>query len=183
MSLLNSKYSNFNVTIPPTFFPEVITAKYEKFINRLPIPFDNIKDYINWSIQSISWPEISTENAVQAGTKFGDRSFKGSKDTQISTDKVFDITFKTNEGFLNYFIMLEVLQDYWALDQKEVYKPDINLSLLDYNGYMFVTYTFKQLVFKGISALELSYASNVPEYKTFNCSFSYNYSEIRTIQD
>ncbi len=180
--ILNSKYNNFVLNFLPGFVPNEIEDRYGKFIRRYPIPFENVLNYINFTIQTISWPSLATETVEQNGRIVF--PFKGGKDLFAYFNKEMNITFKTTEGFLNYFILLDMLVDYWALgNEKEVtYIPDIYLNLLDHSGYHIFTYAFRGVVWTGISELELSYATNVPEYKTFDCSFKYKIFEIINVK-
>ncbi len=176
--ILNSKYNNFVIKFLPDFVPKEIREKYLKFIKRFPIPFDNVLDYLNFTIQTVSWPSLATETVEQNGKTV--LPFKGGKDLFAYFNKEMNVTFKTTEGFLNYFILLEMLINYWSLGNTNdsTYVPDIYLTLLDHSGYHMFTYAFRDVVWTGISELELSYATNVPEYKTFDCSFKYKVFEI-----
>ena len=179
--ILNSQYSNFLVNLPLDFFPSNIVEKYTKFLKATPLPFKDLQSYINWTIQSISWAEIQPVIAEQSDRR-DIKPFKGGFEAFQYTTREFDITFKTTESYLNYFILQDILLDFWEQDgsseKYEVYKPDITLHLLDNKGNMLLAYKFHDIVFSGISALELSYAQNVPEFKTFNCTFAYRRFEI-----
>lgn len=173
------------MTLPPDFFPERLVEKYTKFLKVSPLPFRDLQSYINWTIQSISWAEIQPVIAEQ-GDRYDIKPFKGALEAFQYATREFDITFKTTESYMNYFILQDILLDYWEQDEKEtyeVYKPDITLHLLDNKGNMLISYKFHNIVFSGISALELSYAQNVPEFKTFNCTFSYRRFEIERNYD
>jgi len=45
------------------------------------------------------------------------------------------------------------------------------LYLLDHYGYLFMTMQYQGVIYKGLSELEISYASNVPEFRTFTATF------------
>lgn len=65
---------------------------------------------------------------------------------------------------LNYFY------DYTTLQQAF---PDMNLSFMDNLGYELFTFKFGRVLYTGISELSLSFSSNVPDFKTFTCNFTY----------
>ena len=41
--ILNPKANSFYFNFPKGFFSERVTQKYEKYIKRQPIPFDNVR--------------------------------------------------------------------------------------------------------------------------------------------
>ena len=177
--ILNSKYSNFLVRLPVDFIPVELTKKYSQFLKKLPYPFKDLNEYLNWTIQSISWPEIATQT-VEQGTRDDTRSFAGGLEPFHYATRQFDITFKTTESFINYYLMQEILIDYFAIDNPNhrTFLPDIQLHLLDNSGTIIVSYIFRHCVFEALSGLELSYSANVPEWKTFTAQFKYRTFEI-----
>ncbi len=54
--LLNPKGNSFYFVFPRGFFPPVVVDKYMPYIKKQPIPFDNINDYMNSTIQTIGFP-------------------------------------------------------------------------------------------------------------------------------
>jgi hypothetical protein len=171
--ILNSKYNDFIFKFPPNFFTKEIVDKYDPFIKRLKMPYNNLVDYINFTVQSVSWPSISTET-VEQFSDHGVRYFPGGWNLQMYTSKELIVTFKTTESYINYFIMYDLLEYYWQKNKNKEsisHLPSLHLMLLDRYGYLLVTFQYDYIVFSGLSELELSYASNVPEFRTFTASF------------
>lgn len=175
--LLNAKNNNFRVELPKEFFPKEICDKYMFYLKRLPIIYDNIPDFINSSIQGISFP--APKGPVVEQTLLEDPiKWKGRGNLERWLDREFSITFKLCEGYINYWIMFEILQHFYAYDNLKYMLGDIVLQFLDNVGYELVAFRFEKTLFTGMSGLELSFASNVPDFKTFDCSFMYNYPHI-----
>jgi len=176
MPLLNSKFSNFVLNFPKGwFYPEVVEM-YEPYFKRTVIPYTNLTDYINFTIQSVSWPAITLETVSQ-DRKDLTATYKSGWDLTRSTAKNLTITFRTTEGFLNYFIMRSQLEMYFAKGKdakNDIFLPDLNLLMLDHYGFLILVQRMKFVVFSGLSELELSQAANVPEYKTFTADFNYS---------
>jgi len=63
--ILNSRNNNFIITIPRNFVYPSIVKKYETYLKRLPLPYDNLSDYLNASIQAMTFPSLSTELVEQ----------------------------------------------------------------------------------------------------------------------
>lgn len=180
--LLNSKFSDFAFEFQPNFIPKNINDKYISFIKNYSVPFDNVVQFINWSIQSVSWPELAIENAQQFGYS-GKRNYKSGQGTPWFYSQKFTVTFKTTEAYLNYFIIQDVLTDFLNNNQKGQYRlrlPDFQLNLLDFDGDIIISYLFKNIIIDSISTLTLSYAENQAEYKTFDVGFTYDMLEIKT---
>ena len=176
--ILNSKNSNFIITIPSNFVYPDIVSRYETYLKRLPLPYDSVSDYLNASVQGMSFPALSTELVEQ--TLYEDQvSAKGGKRIQNYLSREFTMTLKTYEGYINYWIFYDLLWAYWGLDNKNKFLPDITVTFLDHTGFEFMTVIFKQIILYGISEIELNYSSNTADFKTFTVNFKYNYIEIK----
>lgn len=175
--ILNAKNSNFNINLAPNFlYPEVI-EKYERYLIHDPNPYNTLVDYLNASIQGISFKGFAFEPPQQ--TLLDDFvKWKGGFDANKLLDKTFTITFKTYEGFINYWILRENLIQFLDYDAKNEFMPSVRLSFLDHVGFEMVNYRFEQVLMVGIGDLELSYSSNMPEFTTFSVDFTYNYLNI-----
>lgn len=182
--LLNSKFNLFRFAFPRGFFYPDIEQRYEIFFKRLAIPYTNLTDFMSYTVQSVSWPSMTGETVTQQ--KKGVTPFyKGGWDASVYIGKEVTVTFRTVEGYLNYFVMQDMFTQYWELNDPDeaTFVPDLSMQLLDYYGYLLITMQYRSVVFSGISELELSYASNVPEYKTFTCTFNCATVDIKRALD
>lgn len=172
--LLNSKNSSFIFSFPQGWFDKEIEDRYKMFFERRPIIYKDLTDYMSYTVQSVSWPAFTGETVSQtAGTMT--RTFKSGENFIKNIQKELRVTFRTVEGFLNFFVMFDVLQKYWTRSpDAKTFLPDLRIFVLDHYGYLMMTVLMKNIVFKGISELELSFASNIPEYRTFECIFEYS---------
>lgn len=176
MPLLNSKFSNYIFNFPKNWFYPEIVETYEPYFKRTVMPFKNLTDYMNFTVQSISWPAIAIETVTQ-DIKDLQKTYKNGWDLTRQTDKNLTVTFRTTEGFLNYFVMKSQLEMYYAKGstaKNDVFLPDLNLMMLDHRGHLVIMQNMKEVVFSGLSELELSQAANVPEYRTFSADFKFN---------
>ncbi|MCK9574561.1 MAG: hypothetical protein WC979_01505 [Candidatus Pacearchaeota archaeon] len=175
--ILNAKNNNFRLEIPKEFFYKDVTEKYEFYLNRLPVPYDNIPDFVNASIQGVSFPAAAGPTVDQ--TSFEDPiKWRGRGKLERWLTREFSITFKLYEGYINYWIMFEQLQKFYSYDQTNYMLNDFVLQFLDNTGFELIAFKFEKIIFTGISALDLSFSSNTPEFKTFTCDFAYNYPHI-----
>lgn len=176
--ILNSKNNNFIASFPKNFLYEKVRKRYTPLLKRLPLPYDGITDYLNASIQQFTFPGVSVETVEQ--TLSEDKvQWKDGYRLGKSFDKNFTVTFKNYEGYLNYWMMFDQFQEFLKYDNAKQYLPNITLSFLDQNGFELIVIEFKQVLMKGISELELNFASNAPEFQSFSCDFAYNYFELK----
>lgn len=181
MPLLSSKFSNFVCNFRKDFFYPEIVAMYDPYFKRTNIPYTNLIDFMNFTIQSVSWPAINIEVVTQ-DKKDIQVTYKSGFDLTRQTEKNLTITFRTTEGFLNYFVMRSQLEMYFAKGKEaknNIFLPDMQLKMLDHYGYLVLVMNMKDIVFMGLSELELSQASNVPEYRTFTADFKYSRLTIK----
>lgn len=176
--ILNSRNNNFIVRFQRNFFFPDIVQKYETYIKRLPIPYDTLQDYMTASVQAITFPSLSAETVEQ--TLYEDPiKAKGGLAPIYYLDRNFTLTFKSYEGYINYWVWFDMFFAYYNLDQKEKYLGDVTLTFLDQSGFEFVAVELGQIVMTNLSALELNYSSNTADFTNFTADFSYNYINIK----
>lgn len=193
--ILNSKNNQFVFRFPKGFIPADIEEKYNFYIKRLSFPFETILDYVNNTIQSISFPSVSSdivEQMVGRRTSVGIDDVMVTKNPQIwrqSLDlervipKNFTVGLKTADGYLNYWVLFETFRNYLFIPNKDDYLPDMNLMYLDREGCEILTMDFKQPIFKGISEVEMNYSMTAMEFRLFNVEFDYNWFDINIRPD
>ena len=176
--ILSAKNNNFIVRFNKGFFYESIVNKYETYIKRLPIPYENLHDYMTAGIQAMTFPALTAEPVEQI--LYDDNyTSKGGLRLERYLNREFNITFKLYEGYINYWVMFDMFRAFYDLDNKEAFLPDVTLSFLDQTGFEFIAVEFHQVLMTNISELELNYSSNTAEFKTFNMNFKYNYIKIK----
>jgi len=171
--ILNAKNNNFRFEFPRNFFEDNITKEYEYIIKRLPCPYKTIRDYVNASIQEVTFPSVSLPKVEQQSLHNPEIPWKGKGNLELNIDKEITVTFKLYEGFVNYWIMFEHLDHFYKYTTRKQFLPDMFLMFLDNTGYELFTIKFGRIIYNGISDLSLSFATNVPEFNTFTCDFTY----------
>ena len=172
--LLNSKYSNFTFSFPKKWFYDDIYEKYDIFFKRNGIPYRNLDDYMSYTVQSVSWPAFSAEVAKQ-NKRGKEITYKSGANFINNIAKELRVTFRTTEGFLNYMVMFDQLQYYWARWENDTtYMKNFMINILDQRGHLTMSMLIEDVSFIGLSELELSFSSNIPEYRTFEATFAFN---------
>ena len=176
--ILNSKNSNYVFSFPKSFLFKEVKDRYEPILKRTASPYSSLVDYLNASIQGITFPGIESEVVQQTlredNVKWKD-GFRAGKHLQ----KEFTVTFKSYEGYINYWIMYDQLKQFLSYDQELEFFAPTSLSFLDQTGFELINMEYQQVLFTGMSSLELSFSSNVSEFQTFDCTFVYNYLNVK----
>lgn len=177
---LNSRQNSFIFNFPKGFFAEPVESKYKGYLERMPIPFDTLRDFMNHTIQSVTFPTISLSPTVdQVRTTGFLQRYKNATNIQNLISRDFTVTFKLIEGYLNYWIMFETMVNYFDFKNPDQYLPSIPLRLLDNDGVMMVSIIFHEVLITGMSSLTLNYASTTPQFSTFTTNFKCNSVEIK----
>ena len=163
--ILSARNNQFKFDFPRNFIPEPIAKKYKPFLNR--IPGGLIKepiDYWNYGIQSLNLPGPS---------------FRSSLPKQQLFDKSLTVTMQAFDGYVNYWMAVEMFDYYYKLSGKHPYLPEgVGVQMLDADGTVFVTIQLKDMFISNIGALDLNFSSNTIEFQTFDIEFSYNVLDV-----
>lgn len=187
--LLNSKNNQFVFRFPKGFIYSEIEKKYNYYINRLPTPFENMTDYVNHTIQSVTFPAVGSDEVEQwvglktdlpGGQHLTKKTvaWRQSLDMNRIIPKEFSVNFKATDAYLNYWVMFELFQKYLEVTNKEDFLPNLDLMYLDRDGHQILRIKLFDVLMKGISEVEMSYSATAMEFRTFSCTFKYNYFEI-----
>lgn len=176
--ILNAKNNNFRLEFPKEFFFDDVVNKYKFYLQRTPVPYTTIKDFINSSIQGVSFPAAEAPEPVEQILYEDPIKWRGRGKLERWINRDFTVTFKLYEAYINYWIMFEQLQKFYAYEQPNYMLGDLVLSFLDNTGFEIIAFKFEKIVYTGISELDLSFSSNIPEFTTFTCDFKFNYMDI-----
>ena len=178
---------------PKGFINEEIEKKYNFYLKRLPTPFENILDYLNHTIQSITFPSVGSDEIEQfVGRKTSadgknitknPQYWRQSLDMSRILPKEFTVNLKAADAYLNYWVLFEVYKDYLEVTNMEDYFPDMNIMYLDREGYQLLTVDMKQPIMKGISEVDMNYSATAMEFRTFSATFKYNTFDIKVKLD
>lgn len=178
--LLNSRQNGFFFQFPKEFFPKEIEEKYLGYVKRMPIPYDTLRDFMNASIQQISFPSFTAIDSVEQTRPGGYRqNHKSATNIQNLVRRDFSITFKLGEGFINYWIMYDSIVQFLDFQNENGYLPDLILRLLDNHGVVMASITLQQSIYTSLSEVQLNYSSTTPNFSTFTVGFKCNYVQTK----
>jgi hypothetical protein len=180
--ILNARNNNYTFRFPKGFIPENIEKKYEPILLLLPQPFANVTEYLNFAVQSVTFPRFDVTEASQV-SKNQRLNWRGGWDLLRSQAGEVVVTFKATEGHITYFLMLDLLADYLDYGYAErnegaEFMPSLHLHLLDWTGNLFLTFQMEQVTMSSLSELELSFPANAPDAKSYTATFGFNLINI-----
>ena len=177
--LLNSRNNLFQFNFPKTFMPKEVSNKYKAYLNRIPgNVIEEPIDFINYTIQSINIPGMGYDAVEQSKYPGRNVQWRDAKPVQELFQKEATITFQLVDGFINYWMMLDILKYYYSFENRQPFIEDLNVRMMDSEGQAIVTARLSRVLMKSISDLSLSFASNVAEFNTFDLTLGYNELDV-----
>jgi len=175
---ISAQNSQFIFNFPEDFIEQYLVDQFDKLMEKNFISYDSVTDYINSTIKEIVFPASSFEVKTQTLKRGKQFSYKDSKSVFDNFTNELDITFRSVDSYLNYFIMLQILIEFYLNTDKH-HIPVFNLQILDKDGNLIYTIYFEQILLKTIGEVRLGYNSQDITEKTFSITFRYNFIDIR----
>lgn len=179
----NNKNNNFRFSFPKSLIPDTIIKKYKTYLNRIsgnmiqePI------DVLNYTIQNINLPGLEYDAVEQIDNPGIARRHRSSLPIESSFENTFTVTLKHLDGWITYWMCMELFTYYYNLDgsSKNQYLPNgFFIQTLDLEGNSLVKINMENILFTGLSAIDLSFASNTIEMNTFDLTFTYDRLKIQ----
>jgi len=190
MLSLTPRFDLFEFRFPKDFFPQEVYDKYYRLINEnQAVIFDPV-NLVNESIQGITIPGINdivepqpqtSTNSIKRDSRHINREpkhdnfYDGPSNPLDLMDKDFTVTFRQNQGLLNYFIMYETL--FHHLCKPILYNKgnDVwTIRILNEQGRVYSNIMLYQPRIMGIDGLDFSYSKSERTSESFNVKFSFN---------
>jgi hypothetical protein len=198
MLSLSPRLDLFVFKFPKDFLPKEIEEKYTKILNREKSVIRTAIDYLNESIQGVSFPGITDllteqtqyspehpENKNKQEGLHGKRiSIEPSRSNVSYSPKnilsqiggEFTVTLRKNQGLYNYFMLYETIFYKVLKEYANVTKPDdlFEIDILDSTGRVIGRVKLFQPRIDGIDGLEFSYNKLERQVETFDLKFRFN---------
>jgi hypothetical protein len=189
MLSLSPRYDLFRFHLPKTFLPPEIEAKYTAILNKDSYTMTSAIDYLNESIQGVSMPGINDLTTIQ--TQHGSNGIERTANrinveasheiTYLTVenplekiDKEFKVTFRSNNGLLNYFMLYETAFWYACREYTWDCEPVMYIELLNEDGTVVSRVKYIDVHFNGIDGLDFNYSKIERESDTFDITFKFN---------
>lgn len=173
---ISSQNNQFIFNLPDNFISERLEKQFQILLDKNFIPYDNVMGYINSNIKDIVFPSLSFQTVEQSGYHGKKLSWRESGNVMDKYQGEIDITFRSVDSHLNYFIIQQVLIDYYL--NKDTYLDVISIQVLDKDGDLIYTILLKDVIYKSLSELRMQYYSSEFNEQTFSVTFAYVYIDI-----
>ena len=117
---LSSQSSQFVFNLPPDFIPPEIIQSYTPLLEKNWIQYENVLDYLNSTIKSVSVPGISFDTPMQHLIRGKERMYKPAKNVQDIGGHDLTITFASVDADINYWIIFDIVIKHY-LDVENLY--------------------------------------------------------------
>ena len=194
---LSPRLDLFVFRFPKDFLPEEIEKKYTLLLNKEKSLIRTPIEYLNESIQGISFPGISDllieqqqnsqhpENLnAQSGLKMKRVNVEPARNNVTYSPKnilsqiggEFTVTLRKNQGLYNYFMIYETIFYKVLKEYDNVTKEDdlFEIDILDSTGKVIGRVKLFQPRIDGIDGLEFSYNKLERQVETFDLKFRFN---------
>ena len=186
---LSPRYDLMRFHLPKSFLPPEIEEKYTNLLNKDAYTMTTAIDYLNESIQGVTMPGISELTITQQqhgsngvsknGRKLNvepshDITYLTAGNPLEKIDKEFTVTFRANQGLLNYFMLYETAFWYACREYSWDCEPVMFIELMNEDGTVISTVKYIDVHIDGIEGLEFNYSKVEREANTFNVTFKFN---------
>jgi len=177
--ILNALNNQFLIKFPKSFFYPEIHNRWGPIVRRLKLPYENLEEFMNSSIQSLSFPAIDLNPAEQVQQHF-QIAYRQGKELEPLFDKNLTLTFKLSEGFITYWIIFEQIELFTKIyEVKKPFWDPMYISFLDHHGFELIAFSFEKIVPRGMSQFDIAYSTTAAEFNTFTLGLRYNRFKIK----
>ncbi|MCK9416011.1 hypothetical protein M0Q97_05060 [Candidatus Dojkabacteria bacterium] len=175
---ISAQSSQFIFNLPIDFIEPYLYDQFQKLMDKNFVPYDSVVEYLSSTIKEIVFPSSSYENREQVLKRGKVVAWKDSKSVFDTFTNEIDITFRSVDSYINYFMLLQILVEFYLNNKKEQI-PMFNIQILDKDGSLIYTIIFDEVLLKSIGELRLGYQMYDIGEKTFTITFRYNFLDIR----
>lgn len=178
---ISANNNNFEFFFTKNIVPQEIEDKYMPYFSRIPGgAIERCVDFLNYGVQSINVNGAQYDIVEQRDRKtpYG-RIYRSGMTPESTMGKDITITSQIYDGFVNYFLWLDLYYYYYNSGEHQHLPGVPFLRVFDGSGYETLSVEFKNLLFVSMDGLDLNFSSNTVDMKTFTCSFRAEEVEIK----
>jgi hypothetical protein len=153
-----------------------LEKKFQTLMDKNFIPYATIMDYISSTIKQIVFPSVSYDVAEQKGYHGKKYAFREAGNVLDKFQGQIDITFKSVDSHLNYFILLEISNNFYMNNPN--FLDELSILILDKDGDLIYSIILHEVLIRSLSEIQLSYNATSFNEQTFSLQISYNIIDI-----
>ena len=173
---ISSQNNQFIFNWPQDFVTRRLETQFQILMDKNHIPYNDVVDYINASIKDIVFPSLSYDVAEQKLYHGKNYKWREAGNVMDKFQGEIDVTFRSVDSHLNYFMVLQILNDFYL--NKDNYFDVINIKVLDKDGDLIYTVLLKEVIYKSLGELRMAYYATDFNEQTFTIQFHYNFIGI-----
>lgn len=180
---LNTLNNQFYFQLPLDFIPADYDERYMKMLSANRKLYSSVIDYLNSSIQSISFPSIKfplVSNPQVLKRKM--IKWKSVGNIYDMFDDSITVTFANVDSNLNYIMMLDCLMNHY-LNVEQPYDKPLIITVIDRNRKALYHIQFRDVIWTGMSENQFAFNDQVLQNKTFTATFAYNFIDFEYVAD
>ena len=175
---LSSSPSSFEFSLPSDFLPTEIIDKYTPLLSKNFVQYNNVIDYLNSTIKSVTFPGLSYETPEQK-LKYGKkRAYRSSIPAgDLFTTHELPVVFRSVDSDLNYMLCMDIFFKHY-LDQENIYIKPFILTCVDIWRDAIYTIHFTEIMGVSLSDNTFDYSQQKTNAKEFTLTFKFNFINI-----
>lgn len=173
---ISSQNNQFIFNFPQDFISRRLEKQFQILMDKNHIPYNDVIDYINATIKDIVFPSVSYETAEQRLYHGKKIQWRESGNVMDKFQGEIDVTFRSVDSHLNYFMVLQILNDFYL--NKKNYMDVLNIKVLDKDGDLIYTILLKEVIYKSLGELRMAYYATDFNEQTYTIQFAYNFIDI-----
>lgn len=178
---ISSQSSQFVFSLPSDFIPQEIMNTYTPILEKNWIQYDNVIDYLNSTIKSVTYPGLSFDTPSQNLIRGKIRVYKPATNIQdIVTNHEITITFRSVDSDLNYWIMYDIFTKHY-LDTDNLYINPLTITALDIWRDALYNIRFSEIISFNLSENKFSYSDQKVQAKEFAMTLKFNFTDVEFI--
>jgi len=174
---LGSQNNQFRFNFPTDFISDEVNDKLRRFMDKNFIPYDKPIDYLNSTIKEIVFPSMQIDGSEQTH-KFSKKiEYKPTQNIHDLNSPELDITFRSVDSNANYFMLRQILTEYYN-NTRKYYMPWLIIDILDKDGDVIYAVKLRSVLWKSESELRLAYQVQDITEQTFSLTFKFLFIDI-----
>ena len=173
--------NQFDFALPYDFIPASMEERYMKLLGNQRKLYATVVDYLNSTIQDISFPAINFP--VVSNPQILQRKIIKWKTVGNIYDLFEDtitVSLLNVDSNINYIIFLDVLMNHYHNVEKAYDEPLI-ITVIDQNRNALYHIQFRDVIWTGLSSNKFAFNDQTIQNKTFTMTFEYNFIDFEYI--
>ena len=164
--------------LPSDFIPQEILNTYTPILEKNWIQYQNVLDYLNSTIKSVSFPGISIQTPEQTLIRGKIRAYKPAKNVQdIVTSHEFTVTFRSVDSDLNYWLAYDIFSKHY-LDVANLYINPFMITAVDIWRDAIYRIKFFEIIAISLGEITFDYSQQKTNAKEFSMTFKFNFIDL-----